>query len=289
MSYIPKSKYQILQSSGDDYVNSETGTYYIGPYILTSEGAFIGNNITKRGPRLIKSDQFSDLRSSNNIRFYQNTTLYNEANSDKIYSQLAGTKNIVATKTKPTDKDYQIGHYTRYFCKRNNSNNIFYEIDKPTYKALVGKKSTYDWHLYTAGSLRWAIDGNIIQTNSNILKRKEREFPNISNFFVRLNEYQKIRKTQGGELRYLDGRNYVGYYHVHQNKPMVGLFHTSKSHETLEYVNEAKAIELSGGMSSEPPTQNMGYSAPENVQSQISTPSTPSTGGGSSGGGGGGY
>ena len=276
MSYTPKSKYKILQSSGNEYVNSQTNTYYIGPYILTSEGAFIGNDITKKGPLLTKSPT-SITSKDDNIYFYQNTKFYNEANGNKTYNQLAGVKNIISTKNKPTDKDYQIGHYKRYFCKRNNTNNVFYEIGKQTYKALIGKKSTYDWHLYTAGSLRWAIDGNIIQTNSNILKQKEKEFSNISSFFVKLNEFQKVRKTLGGELQYLDGRNYVGYYHLHQNKPMVGLFHNQKPHETLKYINE-KPINSTPNIQ-----QPTGYVAPQNIQSQISTPNTPSSGGGGGG------
>jgi hypothetical protein len=276
MSYTPKSKYKILQSSGNEYINTLTGTYYIGPYILTSEGAFIGNNITKKGPLLTKIP--SSLTSKDdNIYFYQNTKFYNEANENKTYNQLAGVKNIISTKNQPTDKDYQIGHYKRYFCKRNNTNNVFYEIDKKTYKALISKKSTHDWHLYTAGSIKWAVDGDIVKTNSNILKRKEREFPNISSFFIKLNEFQKVRKTLGGELQYLDGRNYVGYYHLHQNKPMVGLFHNQKPHEILKYINGTPNNNI---LDIPQPT---GYIAPKNIQSQISTPNTPSSGGGEGG------
>ena len=38
----------------------------------------------------------------------------------------------------------------------------------------------FDHHLYSAGTIRWAIDGDIINTNKKILLLKEREFPNIS-------------------------------------------------------------------------------------------------------------
>ena len=41
MKYTPKSKYQQLQSSGDKYIDPRNNQPYIGPYILTSEGAFI--------------------------------------------------------------------------------------------------------------------------------------------------------------------------------------------------------------------------------------------------------
>ena len=52
MSYTPKSKYQILKSSGNQYEDPRTGKPYVGPYILTSEGAFIGNSVYKPGPKL---------------------------------------------------------------------------------------------------------------------------------------------------------------------------------------------------------------------------------------------
>ena len=37
MSYKPKSTYQILETSGDEYYTLK-GEIYVGPYILTSEG-----------------------------------------------------------------------------------------------------------------------------------------------------------------------------------------------------------------------------------------------------------
>ena len=285
MAYLPKSKYKILQTSGEKYVDPLTGAPYSGPYILTSEGAYKGNDITK--PLLPLTLPATSLKNSR-IYPYKNTKEYDLANKFVSNTTVGNFKPIIATKTKPTDQDYKRGYYYRYFCKRNNSNNIFFEINKKTFETLENGR-IYDYILYDAGYLKWAIDGNIIKANSSILQQKEREFPNISTLFPKLNEFQKIRKTQGGELRYLDGREYIGYYHVHQNKPMVGLFHRQESHETLENIDISKSISLSGGTPTESTIQNMGYSAPENVQNQISTPSTPSTGGGSSGGGGGGY
>ena len=278
MSYTPKSKYQILKSSGDQYQDPRTGNPYVGPYILTSEGAFIGNDISNRGQRLIKFNS-GNLTKNNNIYFHKNTKEYNKANKSVNLNTIGNFKSIVASKTLPSDKDYQIGHYTRYFCKRNNVNNLYYEIDKKTFKSLVSKKE-YDYVLYTPGYLNWAIDGNIIKTNSNILKQKERDFPNISKLFTKLNEFQKIRKTEGGELRYLDGKEYVGYYHIHLQKPMVGLYHTSTSHKTLEYINITNKQQSPSFFSSQ---QSTGYTAPENIQSQISTPNIPSSGGGGGG------
>ena len=251
----------------------------------------------------------------------EETGVYFLANK-KTVQFLRGLKPIIATKTKPTEKDYEKGHYTRYFCKRNNANNIYFEINKETYKALSSKNKKYDYNLYTADSLRWAVDGNIIETNKRILSKKEAKYPNISNLFPKLNEYQKVRKTKGGELRYLDGKEFIGYYHLHLGKPMEGLFHSSEPHKKLEYINnvssekytpsgpnpttarsphgntgnqegENTTLLLEGTPTLNIPTSTT-YEAPTQVQEQIPQPvsqpiSTPSTGGGSSGGGGGGY
>ena len=123
------------------------------------------------------------------------TTPYSVLRGD-ILQIINGFKKIIATKTKPTKKDYERGHYLRYFCKRNNSNNIYYEIDKKTYKDLIAENSKYDHNLYTPGNLRWAIEGDVIKTNKNILLNKENTFPNISTFFVKLNEFQNLEKIE---------------------------------------------------------------------------------------------
>tara|TARA_R110001592_G_scaffold266709_1_gene532441 strand:- start:18 stop:863 length:846 start_codon:yes stop_codon:yes gene_type:complete len=281
MSYLPKSKYQLLQSSGDKYLDPRTNSPYVGPYILTSEGAYKGNNVLYRKEKLILIPPPS-VNKNTNIYFYENTKIYNKANKDKYLSLIGGFKPIIATKSKPTEKEYQIGYYIRYFCKRNNTNNNYLEIDEKTHKALLSKK-TYDYFLYTPGSLRWAVDGDIIKSNSNTLSLTERFFPNISTFFVKLNEFQKVRKTKGGELQYLNGKEYVGYYHIHENKPMVGLFHTSESHETLRYISSTKT---SPTPRSNRTSRSLGEESTSN--NRMSSGGGMSSGG-SSGGGGGGY
>lgn len=284
MSYTPKSKHQILKSSGNQYKDPRTGGPYVGPYILTSEGAFIGNSVYKPGPKLIEYN-LGRTSQQGNIYYYKNTKDYNQANFNNMLNEISSFKPIISTKNKPTDKDYQKGHYIRYFCKRRNMQNVFYEIDKKTYKSLIGGK-TYDFFLHMPGSLKWAIDGDIMTINRKILAQKERDYPHISKFFTKLNEFQKIRKTLGGELKYKDGRNYIGYYHVHikqnsQTIPMAGMYHIPTKHEELEYVNSTKNIERTPTV--EEPKQPTGYVAPQNIQSQIPTPNTPSSGGGGGG------
>ena len=146
MSYTPKSKYEILKTSGNEYRNSQTNKPYVGSYILTSEGAYIGDDITKKGPRLIPTED----TPLSKIVFTPNVLMYNLANSSKNFNFINNTKPIIATKTKPTEKDYQKGYYTRYFVKKNNKINVYFEVDKDTYNGISKKSRGYDYALYTA-------------------------------------------------------------------------------------------------------------------------------------------
>ena len=257
MAYTPKSKYQFLQTSGNEYINPKTKSPYIGPYILTSGGAFIGN----------------DLSVKNKIKLVPR---HKSSRQNNIF---------VTLKT---------GEYSRL---------------KPKVVEFIAKNNKYDYNLYTADSLIWAIDGDIIKANNTTLKLKSKKFPNISSLFVKLNEFQKVRTARKGELTYLDGKEYMGYYHIHLGKPMEGLFHPPKSHKKLLFVdkntlykknpNLIPFYEQHGSETNQISVENNSTYTPSSmVQEQTTrvipptslpsyTPPPPSTGGGSSGGGGG--
>jgi|TARA_R110000803_G_scaffold124462_1_gene192202 hypothetical protein len=308
MKYTPKSKYQQLQSSGDKYIDPRNNQPYIGPYILTSEGAFIRKANSNNSIKLLLKNS-TPFR--NNLFPTEKAAQYTPLN-ESTSNFVKFTFPIISTKIKPTEKDYERGYYTRYFCKRNNAENVYYEIDKTTHNALKTNNKSYDYSLYTADSLIWAIDGDIIKANNITLKLKSKSFPNIASLFVKLNEYQKVRTAKKGELIYEDGTEYLGFYHIHLGKPMEGLFHPQKPHKNLLFVdkntlykkdpNLESFIYIHGDYDSDyNNTTPSTYIAPQQVQEQTTqvlsqpsqtsspsyTPPTPSTGGGSSGGGGG--
>ena len=306
MTYTPKSKYQSLLASGHEYFYPKTKTPYIGPYILTSEGAFIGRDLNQKGKARLIPQSLKE-KGQDNIFFTDKTNPYYglKPNTAKFIQK---TLPIISTKTKPTEKELERGYYTRYFCKRNNAENVYFEINKSTFKALKSKNNQYDHALYTADSLIWAVDGDIIKANNTTLKLKVKTFPNIASLFVKLNEYQKVRTAKKGELIYEDGTEYLGFYHIHLGKPMEGLFHPQKPHKNLLFVdkntlykkdlNTEQAYETHGVYEGSDNITTSNYIAPTQVQEQTTrvisptsspsyTPPTPSTGGGSSGGGGG--
>jgi hypothetical protein len=72
--------------------------------------------------------------------------------------------------TSPTQKDYDLGVFQRYFCKKNNELK-YIEIDKPTFQQLKSQNPQIAWDLYSAISLNWYLKGDkskIYNTNKNL-------------------------------------------------------------------------------------------------------------------------
>ena len=56
----------------------------------------------------------------------------------------------------------------RNFCKKNNSNVHYIEIDQATYKSLSSKTRKYDYGLYTPGKIDWVLEGNVVKINRRL-------------------------------------------------------------------------------------------------------------------------
>ncbi len=76
----------------------------------------------------------------------------------------------------PTQDDYNIGSFPRYFCFKINEN-IYIEINKDTYKALAGKFKDWNHQFYTPFKITWTLIGKekeVEQVNYNITLLQER-------------------------------------------------------------------------------------------------------------------
>ncbi len=287
MSYTPKSKYIVRQTSGREYVYPSSGQDYIGPIIITSEGVFAGNDITNKGPKL----NSVNTKPISNTIMNVNTILYNNANREAMLENFENFKPIIPTKVKPTEDDYKIGYYVRYFAVKSNDYNTCFEVNKETYNGIFFQNRDYNWALYRVGRLRWAIDGDILKANQSILTQKEKKFPFISRLFPKLNEFQKVRYTKGNELTYLDNTEYIGPYHLHLGKPMEGLFHSNIPHKKLKFIKQNTLTDISSGLIN---ISENNYIIPDKIEKKVtnivqesstldtpSTPNIPSSGGGS--------
>jgi len=232
MAYIPKSKVNILNTSGGEFIIRSTNQAYIGNYIELSNGKYYaGNNPTQLGQELIIPLSFNKLGESENVRLYSILRPENTKFQTKV-------KTVYPTKTLPTKEDYEREYYIRYFAKKVNEPKGYMEIDIDTFNTINQQKKTYDYNLYNVGLITWNLKNGTRKANSINLQILERTFPFLSIIFPILNEFEiidSILTTQGGELYYEDGREYTGPYHVHEGVPMVGAEHIEEPHATLYY------------------------------------------------------
>jgi hypothetical protein len=197
--YYPKSQIVTnLYTNGQEYIIKSTSENYIGNYWKTSDGKFF----TGKTPEdkniqelIVARSKFSETPSSSpsytqpvqvdlaltydSPYVGDNPDLYNEKN----VLDYAKLKNIdiinppslllpVPFNPQPTQDDYNLGEFTRYFCKKTNEL-IYIEINKDTYDKLVGKELTYLWQLYTPFRYQWIISGNketVYKTNEQVTR-----------------------------------------------------------------------------------------------------------------------
>jgi len=243
MTYIPKSKiivktaqYSYLEENF--YSNLSPNKPYTGPYMETSEGRyFIGTDFRTKGAELFKKSETSvNFGTGEDFNTYLNI-------KPSPYKFLDKTKPIPATKKIPTEKDYERGYYKRYFSSRVNQQFGYKEISFKTYNSIDQQQGEYDHHLHDVGLINWAIKGNVYKINQLTLIEKQKSLTNISHLFPILNEFQRPDlqlqtdlTTEGEELYYADGTEYIGSYHIHPTEgPMEGAKHILTSHSKLYY------------------------------------------------------
>ncbi len=232
MTYIPKSKLNVLDTPGGEFISKLSGESYVGKYIELSNGKYYaGSDPSNLNEELIKPTSPPLLTSNRNSLIYSSL-------KPKKAKFLGNIKSIYPTKTTPTEKDYDKGYYTRYFAKKVNEPKGYVEIDRDVFNSINKQKKEYDFHLYEVGSLTWNLKNGTRKSNFTNLQILERTFKFISNIFPKLNEFETIDDiltTLGSELYYESGGEYIGPYHIHEGTPMVGAEHTEEPHATLYY------------------------------------------------------
>jgi hypothetical protein len=87
----------------------------------------------------------------------------------------------------PTEKDYELGEYQRYYTKKRNQNSYF-EISKEDYTLLLEKNFKIQYQLYLPITLSWVISGDIKEverTNKSTVSITERRLrlPGFTQYF----------------------------------------------------------------------------------------------------------
>ena len=194
--YYPKSQIKTnLYTYGDEYVITLTQAAYTGYYFLTSTGqAFTGRTPDDRpNQELTKVDPVTKneggplgtLKNSSSPIFSAHnpfaSDIINEADilSSLDYAQITNANIFNPSEVlvpyyiapTPTEQDYQIGEFRRYFCKKGNEI-LYLEINKTQYDLLVTKNPSILFSLYGPFNLPWQITGvqeEVEKTNRNIV------------------------------------------------------------------------------------------------------------------------
>jgi hypothetical protein len=201
--YYPLSQIQSnLYTNGNEYVYSSTKENYTGYYWKTSKGEFFTGKTPQDIPTEKLTPVFEYPPSLNPEDLDANLNLNQEdiRTADYIDIQKIDVDQIISipiySPTIPTQQDYQIGEYRRYFCKKTNEI-IYLEINKDTYDKLVSKNSTILYQLYQPFNLPWQLTGDKSQvfiTNKNIteLTSKQQKLPMLSEYLR--NDFTKYYK-----------------------------------------------------------------------------------------------
>ena len=298
MSYYPKSQITTnLYTSGGEFIKATDGLDYIGFYFKNSQNEFFTGKTPTNKPnlRLLKVTDPQTLINSQGDN--EEESLESTTSSWQVltkYSKQGPPGNIPKRfTTLPTQKDYELGEFQRYFTKKRTQN-LYFEISKEEYKLLNTNDPKLQFQLYSPIILSWRLKGTkseVYNTNKNTVKLLEQNIslPGFSQFFKdKFDKYHKFDlqenlQTDGTEYKNKrTGQPYKGPYHTHPEKgPMVGATHIDSPHDYLIPIDE-KSVE------DKPQTPVTGSQQPTITYARPNVVGGGS-GGGSRGGGGGGY
>jgi len=249
--YYPKSQIKTdLYTNGEEFVTSSDGVAYQGNYFSTSDGLYFTGKNPNDKPNfpliLNQSPTPSPSRDSIDGYYYYNYPIgYSLALSSDITNTSIPPSLPTQTIILPTEEEYKITEYQRYFVKKANEI-IYIEISQEEYKRYIDQDPNVSYQLYIPFTLPWVISGNrndVYNVNKKTVERiqSNNSLQGFKSYFKnRYDQYFKYSAssnltTDGTEfLNESTGKRYVGLYHVHPEKgPMVGAEHIPQIHDYL--------------------------------------------------------
>ena len=287
MAYYPKSQIKTNLRSSGEYNFVSNNKPYIGPYYELSNGeTYTGATPDNgKGEKIYLSSDTVILDGTatgvDTVGLPQKSEIVITPPQNAPFptppSRFLPTPNL----TIPTQKDYNLGEFQRYFAKKTNQN-IYLEINKETCDKLKNSDPNIAFDLYIAISLSWDLSGEqdqtyLINKNTVTLIEDRKNWYGFTQWF----KDDFLKYYQNPDIQtdlFTDGTEFInrrtklayrGPYHIHPEKgPMVGAKHIQREHDYLDPIQ---------------PTPNLIVDP-----TPIPTP-TYSSGGGSTSGGGGGY
>ena len=206
MSYIPKKLVNPgLYATGDNFLDTETGKVYRGPYHANFDGSlFSGNDPYDPEKRSLVANPNKTVKPTRVINNPVNRN-YEELN-DKNSNLLKYGEDPKSFTPKPQIKDYQRGSINRYFAKRATEKPPrIIEISAKAYNSILNKDGKYNYAIWRIGKVLWRISGDneqqVTNTNKQQVENANKEFRGIKSFLRNLIQfYQKredVRESTG--------------------------------------------------------------------------------------------
>jgi len=195
--YIPKSKIQTnLYTGGNEYVLALTGEPYVGYYYsVSNEKYYTGKNPdVSDSKELVPAFSFTadlpedpdnydyavltlgiDAGGNDSLRTHAKYNSLKKENNPNSF--LPNQRRLIPpfSPVLPVQKDYDLGVFVRYFCKKRNEN-VYIETNKDTYSKLVKRDPTIAFDLYKPFKLNWTLTSStndkngVGLINSNMVK-----------------------------------------------------------------------------------------------------------------------
>ncbi len=181
--YYPKSQIKTdLYTNGGEFITSNDGVEYQGYYFFTSDGLYFTGRNPNNKPNfpltLISNSSLSSLSEVNSLIFradsyYDYPIGYNFALSSDIADDSIPPSLPTQTIVLPTEDEYKIGEFQRYFVSKNNEP-YYIEVSQNEYNQYESREPNISWQLYTPFQLPWLLTGDrneVFNVNRNTVKR----------------------------------------------------------------------------------------------------------------------
>ena len=217
MPYYPLSQIQTNFQTDGTELQTPDGEPYVGFYYKVSTGKKYTGKSPQAGGNLelsaLQIDDFTPDESITVTSKYQITEAFPLGDIDPdISPEYKTTANVYFEYVNlnkpqptvsvpyfnpnyPTNEDYTVGEFRRYFCKRAN-NIIYLEIDELQYTLIVDKSPSIMWSTYIPFFIPWSISGDINQVETTNQK------------IVLLTSFREKLPKLGDYLKF----NYLKYY-----------------------------------------------------------------------------
>ena len=188
MAYIPKNKYQIKYTNGNEYRLINESIPYVGNYIeLTNGKIFAGDNIQNLKGTLVLIN--NNVQNSNVLLDNVNNKVYSILNSTYFNKQKKYIT-IPASSPFPNIIQYNQGSFKRYLAAKLNTKE-YKEISQDVFTNFTSRN--YDKDLYKVFFINWSLLENNEEVNTKTLLEYESRLPGIYDFFPDKGQYGLVK------------------------------------------------------------------------------------------------